>query len=218
MTPKGLGRWGDRVARMPFFSFNIGGVIFAVNVYFCSNTQIRLWRRIRWLQKVVVAITGTDLRVLNGTGKRFCFFERVGVEVELEGQPHVRELLQAVKRLRGHVVREFEEGARRGHEEALPRGADALPEATLDAGNRLHKKTLLGVQLYVGELAHLLLDPRAAASFGPVRGLVMGVAAAGPQALPDQPMHRSEEQAVGRRLWVVSEERCHDVQRPYNEG
>ncbi len=34
VTPNGLGLWGDLVARMPFFSFSMGGVILAVKVYF----------------------------------------------------------------------------------------------------------------------------------------------------------------------------------------
>ena len=34
VTPKGFGRWGLLVAKIPFLSFNMGGVIFAVKVYF----------------------------------------------------------------------------------------------------------------------------------------------------------------------------------------
>ncbi len=79
------------------------------------------------------------------TFERLCFLEHICVQVELERDPHVRELTNRVQRLGRNVAAHDYSRSTGGHEQSLSRRTDALLITRLHYSHRLHEEALGGV-------------------------------------------------------------------------
>lgn len=92
----------------------------------------------------------SDLGIEGASGAEILgLLESVGVQVKLEGDPHVGEGVQADEGLRGDVAGELDGGTTRRCQQALSGRADALSVARVDLSDRLDKESLVGVELDV---------------------------------------------------------------------
>lgn len=107
------------------------------------------------------------------TSESLGLFQNIRVHVELESDPHMRELLKSFQCLRRNIACQSDTRPRCRDQQPLSWRANTLTIARGDDSHRLHEKSFFRIQSNIGNLFHLSFDTSTTLAFTPIGLLVL---------------------------------------------